>query len=297
MRISGLQRAEVVDTADFPETGLIRVRLLGSDVAGVSRKVEVLTPYGGLANMGMQVLPPIGAHGMVLFEQNQDAAGVWVGSILLSYGSKNDEGMRTPVEAESPEDFVIKTQYTTKDSQELDTKENKVENIIKLNRDAITLAKVKQDDGKYTYHKEAYDLEEDAINLIKLEDSEIKIKYKFDDNSKENTISLTEDGIGIGYDTEDGKMAVNIAEKEVQLSAGGTLIKVSKDGSVDITVPSGKYINLNGSSNYGTLYEGFRDFVQNVFNNHVHATNNGPTFPPTAKGTSNSAKSKSVKLT
>jgi len=297
MLITGLQRAEVMDTSDFTETGLIRVRLLGTDVAGVSRKVEVLTPYGGLANMGMQMLPPIGAHGMVLFEQNQDLHGVWVGSILLSYGPKDDEGMRTPVEAEAPEDFVIKTQYTTKDSQELDTKENKVENIIKLNKESLTLAKIKQDDSKYTYHKEAYDLEEDAVNLIKLEDSEIKIKYKFDDNSKENTITLQEDGIDIGYDTEDGKMSVSIEEKQLQLSAGGTLIKVSKDGAVDITVPSGKYINLNGSSNYGTLYEGFRDFVQNVFNNHVHATNNGPTFPPTVKGKSDSAKSKSVKLT
>lgn len=297
MKISGLQRAEVVDTSDFVETGLIRVRLLGTDVSGVSRKVEVLTPFGGLANMGMQALPPIGAHGMVLFEQNQDSTGIWVGSILLSYGSDKDEGMRTPVEAESPEDFIIKTQYTKKDSQELDTKENKVENIIKLNKEALTLAKVKQDDGKYTYHKEAYDLEEDAVNLIKLEDSEIKIKYKFNDNSKENTITLTEDGIDIGYDTEDGKMSVSIAEKELQFSAGGTLIKVSKDGAVDITVPSGKYINLNGSSNYGTLYEGFRDFVQNVFNNHTHATNNGPTFPPVMKGRSDSAKSKSVKLT
>ncbi len=296
-RISGLQRAEVVDTSDFPETGLIRVRLLASDISGVSRKVEVLTPFGGLPNMGMQALPPIGAHGMVLFEQNQDDTGIWVGSILLSYGSKEEKDHLTPVEAESPEDFVIKTQYTKKDSGELDTAENKVENIIRLNKDSLTLAKVKQDDGNYTYHKEAYDLEEDAVNLIKLNDSEIKLKYKFNDNSKENTISLKEDGIDIGYDTEDGKMNVNISEDELSLSAGGTLLKISKDGNVDVTVPSGKFVNLNGSSNYGTLYEGFRDFVQNTFNNHTHPTNNGPTFPPVVKGRSDSAKSKSVKLT
>jgi len=297
-RISGLQRAEVVDTADFPETGLIRIRLLSSDVSGVSRKVEVLTPFGGLPNMGMQALPPIGAHGMVSFEQNDDSAGIWMGSMLLSYGDKKEADYRTPVEAESQNDFVIKTQYTKKDSGDVDAKDNKVENIIRLNKESMTLAKVKQDDGKYVYHKEAYDIEEDVVNLIKLDDTEVKLKYKFNDNSKENTISLKEDSINIGYDIKNNKkMNVNISEEELQLSAGGTLIKISKDGNVDIKVPSGKKINLNGETDDATLYSGFRDFVTTVYNKHMHTSNNGGTFGPTILSNPESAKSKSVKLT
>lgn len=296
-RISGLQRAEVVDTADFPETGLIRVRLLSSDVSGVSRKVEVLTPFGGLPNMGMQALPPIGAHGMVSFEQNDDGSGIWMGSLLLSYGDKKEADYLTPVEAETQNDFIIKTQYTKKDSGDVDAKDNKVENIIRLNKESMTLAKIKQADGKYAYHKEAYDIEEDAVNLIKLDDTEVKLKYKFNDNSKENTISLKEDGIRIRYDADAAENYVSITEDYTIINSGGTTIKVMSDGNVDLTVPSGKFINLNGSSNYGTLYEGFRDFVQNVFNTHTHPTNNGPTFPPVVKGKSDSAKSKSVKLT
>lgn len=296
MRISGIQRAEVVDTSEFKDTGLISIRILALDVAAVSRKCEVLTPYGGLANMGIQALPPIGAQGMVAFEQNNESVGVWLGSLLLSYGSDDEKDYRTPVEASDATDFVIKTQYTTKDKQEVSDKDNKVENIITMNESAMTLAKVKQGD-KYSYHKDTYKLEDDAVNLIQLGDSSIKLSYKFDDNSKANTIVLKESGVDLGYDTDSGTMKVSISEKQVSMSAGGTLIKISKDGAVDITVPSGKYINLNGSSNYGTLYEGFRDFVQNTYNNHTHPTNNGPTFPPSVKGKSDSAKSKSVKLT
>jgi hypothetical protein len=295
--IAGLQRAEVIDTSEFKELGLIRVRLLSADVPNVDRKVEVLTPFGGLPNMGMQALPPIGAHGMVSFEKENEKYGIWLGSVLLSYGKEQAEGTATPIEAESPNDFIIKTQYTTKLNQDVDSPDNKVENILKLNKDEITIAKVKQLDDQYVYHKDTYNLEEDAVNLIKLTDSSLKLKYKFDDNSKENSIEIKEEGINISYNSEVGTIGLSIEENEVQLKANGSVVRIKKDGDVEVNVPSGKYIKLNGSSNFATLYEGFRDFVQNVYNSHTHPTNNGPTFAPKIKGKTISAKSKSVKLT
>ncbi len=293
--IAGLQRAEVVSTSDFKATGKIRVRLVDVDIVGVDRKVEVLTPYGGLPNMGMQAIPPIGAIGMVLFEKEKDSRGVWLGGLLLSYGPEQPKGYATPIEADT-NDLIIKTQYTKKDDVDVTSTDNKVENIIKLSSDSLTLAKVKQGD-KYKYHTDKYELEEDAVNLIKLGDSSLKLSYKFNDNSKENTIEITEKGIDIKYNVDNGTVGLSIKENEVALGCGGSSIKIAKDGNVSIAVASGKYINLNGDSNFGTLYEGFRDFVQNIFNNHTHPTNTGPTFPPAQKGKTESAKSKSVKLT
>ena len=293
--IAGLQRAEVVNTSEFKSTGKIRVRLIDVDIVGVDRKVEVLTPYGGLPNMGMQAIPPIGAIGMVLFEKERDSRGVWIGGILLSYGAEQSKGYSTPVEADT-NDLIIKTQYTKRDNIDVTSTGNKVENIIKLSPDSLTLAKVKQGD-KYEYHTTEYNLEEDAINLIQLADSSLKLKYKFNDNTKENTIEINEKGIDLKYNVDDGTVGINIKEKELSIGCGGSTIKITKNGHVEVTVPSGKYIKLNGDTNFATLYEGFRDFVLNVYNKHTHPSNTGPTFAPSQKAKSEPAKSKSVKLT
>ena len=88
-------------------------------------------------------------------------------------------------------------------------------------------------------------------------------------------------------------MKVTVSKDQLVLSAGGSTIKVSKDG--DIEIMSSKAIKLNGDSKSVCLWEGFNDFVS-IFNNHTHGTPSGPSSPPMTSYTQASqAKSKNVK--
>jgi phosphotransferase system IIB component len=164
-----------------------------------------------------------------------------------------------------------------------------------MSESELTLAKVRQD-SDYSYDKESYDLEEKAYNIVKMTDEEIKINFKFEDNSKSNTISIKEDGVNMTFDTDAGEMKATINEDSIELTAGGSNILINKDGDVEVTT-QGK-VKLNGDSNTGVLYEALRDFINSSYNSHTHGTPSGPSSPPTKPYTqSQSMKSQSVKLT
>ena len=293
--IRGIRKVEVVNTDDFKETGKIKVRIIGLMPDDAYEEAEVLTPFGGLPNMGMQILPPIGSIGYVSFDRENENFPVWIGAVMRSWGKElTEEGYGNPVEAEDPTDFLIKTQYTKFDSRDIDSDDNKVENIIKMNENELTLAKVRQD-SDYKYEKSSYNLEDKAYNLLTFNDEEIKIRFKFKDNSKSNIISVKEDAVKLSFDNDAGEMNALIKEDSIELSAGGSTINISKDG--DITINTDKKVKLAGDSNTAALYEGFRDFVNQAFNSHTHGSPAGPTSPPTTPYTStNSAKSGKVKL-
>lgn len=295
-KIEGLRRAEVVDTSEFADLGKIKIRAMGLMPEDAWEYADVLTPFGGLPNMGMQALPPIGSIGFVLYERESEIDPVWVGGLLRSFGEELDEGYANPVEGEDPSDFVIKTQYTQSDDQELQGTGNKVENILKMNEGEITVAKVRQDSDSYEYKTEAYDMEEQAYNLLKITDEEFKIKFKFSDNSKSNTISVNEERVELSFDTDSGEKTININEDTIELTSGSSVIIINKDGDVEVNTDA--KIKLNGDDNTGVLYEPLRDFINQTYNSHTHGTPAGPSSPPTSPySNSNSMKSKSVKLT
>jgi len=295
--ITGIRRARVINTDEFKETGKIKINILGLMTEDAYEYAEILTPFGGLPNMGMQILPPIGAIGYVQFERNQDTLPVWIGSVLRSWGKElYEDKTANPVESEDPSDFIIKTQYTKTDDQEYDGDTNKVENILKMNENEFTLAKVRQDTDDYSYEKESYDIEDKAYNIVKLTDEEIKINFKFKDNSKSNNISVKEDGVSMSFDTDAGEMTTVVTEDTIELTAGKSIITVNKDG--DVTIDTEGKVKLNGDSNTAVLYEPLRDFVNQTFNSHTHGSPAGPTSPPTSPYTNTqSMKSKSVEMT
>jgi Type VI secretion system/phage-baseplate injector OB domain len=309
-RIPGIHRAQVIDTKDFGDTGTIQVRVLGINPEGWE-DCELMTPFGGLPNMGMIAIPPIGAIGYVFFEREDSRYGVWVGSVVPSVKTFGDNIMKTdsdtpgiPVETQesdatqSPTDFIIKTQYTAAykaGGEELTSTDNKVENIIKMNENELTLAKVAQSD-KYAYQAKSYKWTDVPYNTLSLTDKSISINFKFADNSSSNTMVVTQDQVAMNFDTQTGKMTSTITKDTITLSAGGTTIVVKQDGNVEVTTSA--KIQLNGSSNTAAMYEGLRDFINNAYNSHTHGTPAGPSSPPVSPYTGiQSAKSKSVVLT
>jgi hypothetical protein len=94
----GVFRARVVDTVDFKETGKIRIRVLGMDPDDVWQNAKIMTPFGGLPNMGMQFVPPIGAEGLVAFERGSDRLPIWLGGLIMTHGQTVEDGYNTAVE-------------------------------------------------------------------------------------------------------------------------------------------------------------------------------------------------------
>ena len=291
-RVRGIYRAEVVETDSFLEQGKIKVRISGFNDGNSWEKATILTPFGGGANYGMITVPPIGAHGYVMFEREMDTYPIWLGSMIKYDGKEVKDAYHIPVEVQDPSDFVIKTQYTTKGHTDLDTDKNKTENIIKLNEKMLYLGKFQQTD-KYKYEKASYDPDKDAINSFCITDTYVKIRMKYKDNSKANEFTVTESALTLSYDTDEGKMNIVVAKDKITMTAGGSTITMSKDGNIEIM--SAKQIHLNGSDKSVTLWEGFNDMVS-VFNNHTHGTPSGPSSPPMTRYTqAQQAKSKNVK--
>ena len=165
-----------------------------------------------------------------------------------------------------------------------------------MNENELTIAKVRQDSDSYEYKTDSYNLEDQPYNILKFTNEEIKLKFKFSDNSKSNTISVNEERVEMSFDTDAGEMSAKVNEDSIELSAGGSIVTINKDGDVEVKT-DGK-ITLNGDNNTGVLYEPLRDFINQTYNSHTHGTPAGPSSPPTASYTqSSSMKSKSVKLT
>jgi len=293
--MTGLYEAEVLDTSEFATTGKIKVRIGGMPNRDIYEMAIVLTPYGGLPNMGMQTLPPIGAYGVIAYIREKDENPIWMGSMMRWWQDNNskelDNGYANPVEAQDPSDFVVKTQYTTIEDQDLDGESNKVENIIKLNEEGITLAKVQGNDN-YKYQKSGYDLAKDyPANTITIKDSEIKLKVRTDDNSADRTFIVNGAELRMEWG-EDQSIIIN--KDKTVIKNGSADITILKDGKVEVNADK---IVLKGEDGTGMFYEGFRDFVNNAYNNHTHGTPSGPSGPPTALYTGTStAKSGHVKL-
>jgi len=290
VEMAGIFRAEVLDTSMFKESGRIKIHVKGVNTPEAYEMAAVMTPFGGLPNMGMQALPPIGAYGLVLFERERDQNPIWMGSLMRYWGEELNDNTAHPVEAEDPTDFVIKTQYTSIDDQELDGN-NKVENVIKMNEEAITLSKIQQG-GNYEYQVEGYDSNEEfPANTITIKDDEIRLKVRTDGDDADRVFVVNGDELRLEWGSD---QTMTVTEDKTIIKNGEADITVYNDGKVEINAEK---IHLNGTDGTGVFYEGIRDFINNAFNSHTHGTPSGPSSPPIAPYTSiSTAKSSNVKL-
>lgn len=304
--LKGLWKATVVDTSTFRENGTIRVRVLGVTPEDGYEEAYVMLPFGGHENMGIHFLPPIGSYGFVAYERGKATEAIWMGSIMRYWGKAMEDDVGSPVEAENETDFVIKQQYTKEDDQEVSSSENKVENVIKMNENELTIAKFHQGDN-YQYQDAPYDADDGlAINLVKITDDEFKIKFRDSGNETDRTITINDDYLKL--DWQDDTKSITIDDTEISIIQEDTKIVINKDGSVDVEgkeihiqgkkteITSDKII-LNGETGTGFFYEIFRDFINTNYNSHTHGTPSGPSSPPVAPFTNAAqGKSKNVKL-
>lgn len=304
--LEGLYTAIVVGIDEFSERGEIRIRILGMTHEDTSEYARVLVPFGGAENMGIQWLPSVGTYGLIAYERGIAGRPIWIGSIARFWGKALEDGTAHPVEAEDPTDFIIKQQHLRTDDQEVSSTDNKVENVIKMNEEELTFSKFHQNDN-YEYQDSSYDPDDGkAINLIRLKDDSIKIKFRNSDNDMDRVIILDDDNIKLEF--EEGKRSITMNEEETTIKQEDTTIVIHKDGNVNITgtnttieadeanIQADKIV-LNGETGTGMFYEIFRDFVNQGFNQHIHGTPTGPSSPPTTPFTNASqGESQNVKL-
>ena len=82
---------------------------------------------------------------------------------------------------------------------------------------------------------------------------------------------------GIVMQSADGETYVSLQEDAVTVRRGGTTITVADDRVV-IETPTGANVYLGGES--GAQQLATREFVEVVYNTHVHSTPTGPSGPP-----------------
>jgi hypothetical protein len=249
----------------------------------------------------MITCPPIGAHGYVMYPGGDlKTIPVWMGAAVVTADTnsmKNANAKRTVApELTDPTDFLIKTQYTTKRNQTLNTQANKVENFVKLNEEAIVLAHVRQDDyTNYTY-SEPNILNQPVNSLVIKNDSiTINLKHRGNSASNSNNLIISENGIELNFKSQQATSSIKLTTDGIKLDVNGkNSINIGTDGIIKID--SEKEIQLNGSSDNVTRWSGFNDFV-NVFNDHVHGTSEGLSSDNLNKfNDAGSAKSTKVKI-
>ena len=298
--IFGIQKAMVVSTKNFNTTGKITI-MLESNSVEEPNECEVITPFGGIPNMGMIAIPPEGATGYVSFSQMKEDTPVWIGSVIQRQEFDDQENKHVPVESEEPSDFIIKTQYThleEKGGGELDDPLNKVENIIKMNENELTIAKVIQDDDNYEYKTEAYNMDDANYQILKFTDNEIKIKYKVSGTEDYSVIKLNSEGVRIEMSSDDGgvlnTLVMNSSGAQLDSNGTATIVVNGEDGSATITADK---VILGADDDDAVKFSALRDFINQSYNSHTHGSPAGPTTPPVSPFTNtNGMKSGIVRL-
>lgn len=282
--------ATVLDNTSFSETGEIKVQVSEMKSAVYA---EILTPVGGLPNMAMHWVPPVGASGYIMYKGGDNKRPVWIGAKLMPWDRTGADTVADVelvpgvVEADDPvADFIIKTQNTTYENQDVDDTENKVENILKMSTGEFTLAKVKQGDN-YEYKTEAYTLEDETnYQIITMTDEKIVVKFNSDTNNGEYAeINLTNSESTLKTYYSGKESIIKLTTDGVEINANdSTTITIDNNGNINITgtkmVVDADKIELGGNSYKGVLFEPLRDFINQSYALHTHPTPSGPSGPP-----------------
>jgi len=296
--------AKVISNESFYETGEIKVQV--SEIKSAVY-AEVMTPIGGLPNMAMHWVPPVGASGYIMYKFGDSQTPVWIGSKLMPWDSAGADKLSDiefvpgVIEADDAvADFLIKTQNNTFENQDLDDDENKVENILKMSKSEFTLAKVKQGDN-YEYKTESYDIKEEPnYQIITMQDDKIVIRFSSAENDGEVAeFTLTEGKTTLTTTYGDKTNEITMNENGIIIDAdGGSTINIDTEGNINITgkkmVVDADAIELGGNGYKAVLYEPLRDFINQTYMQHTHPTPSGPSGPP--KPVNVKLASKKVKL-
>lgn len=246
----GIYRAKVLDNADPRNQGRVLLHIYAIDgefnyTEDQHNWVPVLSPYGGISQMGLYMIPPIHAEGYVIFEEGNVNKPVWIGTYPFSAVTEVDEEASKsagytvlkqvptiPPELTDPTRVIWKTQYLSKDNPEPDSDQNKVENIIVMDEKVLELVHVTQSEYKYEQGGVG---KGNACSFFSLGENSVSIGVKGAD-SKVHQINITNKGI---------KLETPLGDT-IQMTDGNIQLKGSQQCQIQIEALDAGSIIING---------------------------------------------------
>ncbi len=257
-RYYGVYKAHVVNNNDPVGLGRIQVHIYVRDGAlsydpTNHQWIPVLSPFGGLTQMGLFIAPPIHAEGYVTFEAGDPGRPVWVGTFpyqpeaVINQEATNAAGYgvvqvtpTVPPELGTDASRIVwKTQYPTLNNSDVTSNSNPVENLLLMDNTQFTIQHVNQS---------AYQFSPGGVttatpgSYIKMGDTSVSIGVLSSDN-KRYELTITDTGIIIK--TNDGGQ-ITMQDGFIKITGTDTTqiqITAKANGSVDI---EGKTVLLDG---------------------------------------------------
>jgi len=248
----GVYRAKCLDNNDPDGLNKILVHIFGIDGEfNYSEEdhtwVPVLSPFGGVPQMGLFMVPPIHSDGFVIFEGGNSSRPVWIGSFPYANRQIVDEEaskaagytvLRTeptipPEMKGDPTRLILKTQYPYLNNPDQTSEENKIENLIVMDENKLQLLHVNQINYEYSQGGISSNQPSTSVTLT---DSSIRFAVTTA-NGTENFIEISNSGIQLSVSSGE---TVNLGNKSVA-------IRGSKESTIELTSPNGGTVTLNGT--------------------------------------------------
>lgn len=247
----GIYRAKCLDNKDPKGLGQILVHIyetdgpLSYDEQG-HQWIPVLSPFGGVPQMGFYMIPPIHADGYVIFEGGKQNKPVWIGAFPFTTIKEVDEEASEaagytvlrvkptvpPEQQSDPSTVVIKTQYPSSGQPDFTSSENVVENLVVMDENKLELLHV---------NKNEYEYSAGGVS----------------DGQPSSSISLTDNGIRLQVRNPAGEVqAIEITGTGIRLeSALGDFINIT-NGNIQIKGSDQAQIQIEGLENGSILLNG-----------------------------------------
>lgn len=259
MEYYGIYRAKVLNNKDPNGLGRVLVHIyeldgpLNFDESN-HQWIPVLSPFGGVPQMGFYIIPPIHAEGFVIFENGNANRPVWIGSYPFSEEKEIDEEATQtagypvirvkqtvpPETKKDPTTIVLKTQYPTIDKPDPTSDENIVENIVTLNENKLEL--IHANKSYYKYNPGGLDNSQPSSSIT-LSDDTLRLQV-LNSKNEVNYIEITQDGVVIS--SSNGN-SISVSKNEgivIKTNETGTLkLEALSNGSVIIKA---RYVIIDG---------------------------------------------------
>jgi hypothetical protein len=258
LKYYGIYRARCINNQDPRGLGRILAHIYQRDgnlsyTEDIHQWIPVLSPYGGVKGMGFYMIPPIHAEGFVIFEGGIPSRPVWIGTFPYAPPKEIDEEASKsagygivkvtptiPPELQNdPTTVVLKTQYPALGNPDIESNDNKVENLIVMDETKLELVHINQ--NEYEYNPGGVS-SANASSYLRLTDNSIAIGVKGEDG-KVYEIQIDNTGIRLISDLGD---TISIADGEISIQGSDKCqisIRAMENGSVNI---NGKQVVVDG---------------------------------------------------
>lgn len=254
----GIYRAKCLNNQDPKGLGRILAHIyetdgpLSYDEAG-HQWIPVLSPYGGIPQMGFYMIPPIHADGYVIFEGGNQSEPVWIGTFPFAAIKEIDEEASQaagytvlrvkptipPELGGDPSTFVIKTQYPSLEQPDFTNSENIVENLMVMDESKLELVHINK--NEYEYNSGGVSAGQPSSS-ISLTDNGIRLQVR---NAEGEVHAIDITGEGIRMETALGDF-INLANGNIQIKGSDQAqiqIEGLENGSIIINA---KQVVLDG---------------------------------------------------